>query len=463
MRAAQRTSSSSFGLGQVASGRLDDVPLPADPSPTLSAYAHPERLVTADWLSAHMGAPGLAIVESDEDVLLYDVGHIPGAVKIDWHTDLNDPRVRDYINGEQFAELMDRKGIARDDTVVIYGDKSNWWAAYALWVFTLFGHADVRLLNGGRDLWLAERRETTLDVPTKTCTGYPVVQRNDAPIRAFRDDVLAILGAQPLIDVRSPEEYTGKRTHMPDYPEEGALRAGHIPTAVHIPWGKAADESGRFRSREELERLYDFINPDDQTVVYCRIGERSSHTWFVLTHLLGKADVRNYNGSWTEWGNAVRVPIVAGEEPGVVPVVTAPASLPAPLAEVVSDFAEVQGQDKLRLLLEFANELPALPSHLAESAMEPVPECQSPLFLHVDASDPNRVRLHFSAPAEAPTTRGFASILAAGLDEQPAADILAVPEDFYTELGLAALISPLRLRGMSAMLARIKRRLREAD
>ncbi|SGG22539.1 thiosulfate sulfurtransferase [Mycobacterium tuberculosis] len=297
MRAAQRTSSSSFGLGQVASGRLDDVPLPADPSPTLSAYAHPERLVTADWLSAHMGAPGLAIVESDEDVLLYDVGHIPGAVKIDWHTDLNDPRVRDYINGEQFAELMDRKGIARDDTVVIYGDKSNWWAAYALWVFTLFGHADVRLLNGGRDLWLAERRETTLDVPTKTCTGYPVVQRNDAPIRAFRDDVLAILGAQPLIDVRSPEEYTGKRTHMPDYPEEGALRAGHIPTAVHIPWGKAADESGRFRSREELERLYDFINPDDQTVVYCRIGERSSHTWFVLTHLLGKADVRNYDGA----------------------------------------------------------------------------------------------------------------------------------------------------------------------
>lgn len=272
MRAAQRTSSSSFGLGQVASGRLDDVPLPADPSPTLSAYAHPERLVTADWLSAHMGAPGLAIVESDEDVLLYDVGHIPGAVKIDWHTDLNDPRVRDYINGEQFAELMDRKGIARDDTVVIYGDKSNWWAAYALWVFTLFGHADVRLLNGGRDLWLAERRETTLDVPTKTCTGYPVVQRNDAPIRAFRDDVLAILGAQPLIDVRSPEEYTGKRTHMPDYPEEGALRAGHIPTAVHIPWGKAADESGRFRSREELERLYDFINPDDQTSIAASVN-----------------------------------------------------------------------------------------------------------------------------------------------------------------------------------------------
>ncbi len=192
-------------------GRLETVPLPPDPHPSLQEYAHPERLVTADWLSANLGAPGLVIVESDEDVLLYDVGHIPGAVKIDWHTDLNDPRVRDYIDGARFAELMDRKGISRDDTVVIYGDKSNWWAAYALWVFTLFGHPDVRLLNGGRDLWLAERRETTLDVPTKTSTGYPVVTRNDAPIRAFKDDVLAILGSQPLIDVRSPDEYTGKR------------------------------------------------------------------------------------------------------------------------------------------------------------------------------------------------------------------------------------------------------------
>lgn len=207
------------------------------------------------------------IVESDEDVLLYDVGHIPGAVKVDWHTDLNDPRVRDYIDGAQFAELMDRKGIARDDTVVIYGDKSNWWAAYALWVFTLFGHPDVRLLNGGRDLWLAERRETTLDVPTKTSTGYPVVTRNDEPIRAFKDDVLGILGSQPLIDVRSPDEYTGKRTHMPEYPEEGVLRGGHIPTARSIPWAKAVDESGRFRSREELEELYGFLEPDDKTVV----------------------------------------------------------------------------------------------------------------------------------------------------------------------------------------------------
>ncbi len=352
----------------------------------------------------------MAVVESDEDVLLYDTGHIPGAVKIDWHTDLNDPHVRDYINGEQFAELMDRKGISRDDTVVIYGDKSNWWAAYALWVFTLFGHPDVRLLDGGRDLWISDGRDTTLDVPNKPTSGYPVVDRDDAPIRAFKDDVLAILGKQPLIDVRSPQEYTGERTHMPDYPEEGALRGGHIPTARSIPWGKAAQDSGRFRSRAELEELYGFLTRDaTRPFVYCRIGERSSHTWFVLTHLLGLPGVRNYDGSWTEWGNAVRVPVAVGEEPGESAM-----TMPAPLAEVVSDFKEVTGQDKLQLLLEFAGELPPLPADLEEAAMEPVPECQSPLFLHVDADDRDHVRLYFSAPPEAPTTRGFASILAAG-------------------------------------------------
>ncbi len=295
------------------------MPLPADPSPSLKDYAHPERLVTADWLSAHLGSKGLAIVESDEDVLLYDIGHIPGAVKIDWHTDLNDPNVRDYIDGEQFAELMNRKGISRDDTVVIYGDKSNWWAAYALWVFTLFGHQDVRLLNGGRDLWISDGRDTTLDVPSKTTSGYPVVKRNDAAIRAYKDDVLAALGQSTLIDVRSPQEYTGERTHMPDYPEEGALRGGHIPTAVSVPWAKAADESGRFRTRAALDDVYSFVKPGDDIIAYCRIGERSSHTWFVLTYLLGIPGVRNYDGSWTEWGNTVRVPIVAGEEPGPVP------------------------------------------------------------------------------------------------------------------------------------------------
>lgn len=293
--------------------------MPADPSPALQSYAHPERLVTADWLSSNLGTPGLAIVESDEDVLLYDVGHVPGAVKIDWVTDLNDHPVRDYLDGKQFAELMDRKGISRDDTVVIYGDKSNWWATYALWVFTLFGHPDVRLLNGGRDLWVSSGRDTTFDVPTKTTSGYPVVTRDDAPIRAYRDDVLAILGKQPLIDVRSPQEYTGERTHMPDYPEEGVLRGGHIPTAVHIPWSRATDEYGRFLSRAQLDEIYGFVEPDDDPVVYCRIGERSSHTWFVLTHLLGMEGVRNYDGSWTEWGNTVRMPIADGASPGSQP------------------------------------------------------------------------------------------------------------------------------------------------
>ena len=288
------------------------MPLPPDPSPALQSYAHPERLVTADWLSSNLGRPGLAIVESDEDVLLYDTGHIPGAVKIDWHTDLNDPNVRDYITGEQFADLMNRKGISRDDTVVIYGDKSNWWAAYALWVFTLFGHPDVRLLDGGRSLWINDHRDTTLDVPSKQSTGYPVVERNDAPIRAFKNDVLAALGKEPLIDVRSPQEYTGERTHMPDYPEEGALRGGHIPTAVSVPWGKAAQDNGKFRSRAELDELYGFLPADGNTIAYCRIGERSSHTWFVLQELLGHKNVKNYDGSWTEYGSLVGAPIELG-------------------------------------------------------------------------------------------------------------------------------------------------------
>jgi len=295
------------------------VPLPPDPSPALQDYAHPERLVTGDWLSEHLGTPGLAIVESDEDVLLYDIGHIPGAVKVDWHTDLNDPLVRDYIDGARFADLMNRKGISRDDTVVIYGDKSNWWAAYALWVFTLFGHPDVRLLNGGRDLWMAEGRDTTLDVPETTTADYPVVTRDDGPIRAYQADVAASLGKATLIDVRSPQEYTGERTHMPDYPEEGALRGGHIPTAVSVPWARAADDAGRFRSRAELDEIYSFVKPGDNTIAYCRIGERSSHTWFVLTHLLGIAGVRNYDGSWTEWGNSVRAPVASGERPGSAP------------------------------------------------------------------------------------------------------------------------------------------------
>ncbi|MFC7753716.1 sulfurtransferase [Tsukamurella soli] len=290
-----------------------------DTSPELAGYAHPERLVTADWLSAHLGTPGLRVVESDEDVLLYDIGHIPTAQKIDWHLHLNDPVTRDYIDGAAFAQLMSTKGISRDDTVVIYGDKSNWWAAYALWVFTLFGHPDVRLLDGGRDKWISDGRDVSLDQPEYPPTDYPVVERDDSVIRAYAAEVRAQLGSQQLVDVRSPQEYTGERTHMPDYPEEGALRGGHIPTAVSIPWARAAAPDGRFLRRADLDEVYGGLDPAQPVTAYCRIGERSSHTWFVLTHLLGFPDVRNYDGSWTEWGNTVRAPIARGDEPGSAP------------------------------------------------------------------------------------------------------------------------------------------------
>jgi len=283
----------------------------------ISAYAHPERLVTTDWLAEQIGAGsvgapgGIVLLESDEDVLLYDTGHIPGALKIDWHLDLNDPVTRDYVDGARFAEVLGARGISRGTTVVIYGDKSNWWAAYALWVFSLFGHEDVRLLDGGRAKWIAEGRELTREVTTPTPAEYPVADRDDAPIRAFKDDVLAHLG-QPLVDVRSPGEYSGELLHMPDYPQEGAMRGGHIPGARSVPWARAANDDGTFKSREDLEAIYlaeQGLAPGDDVVAYCRIGERSSHTWFVLTHLLGFESVRNYDGSWTEWGNAVRAPI----------------------------------------------------------------------------------------------------------------------------------------------------------
>ncbi len=285
--------------------------LPNDPAAKLADYAHPEKMVTTAWLAEHLGDPGLVVVESDEDILLYETGHIPSAVKVDWHTELNDPVTRDYVDPAGFAALMRRKGIARDSTVVFYGDKSNWWAAYALWVFSLFGHPDVRLLDGGRAKWEAEGRPMTTDKPNPRASDYPEVPRDDAPIRAFRDEVLAHLG-RPLIDVRSPDEYTGRLLHMASYPQEGALRGGHIPGSRNVPWARAANEDGTFKSRAELEALYGGevgLAPDDDVVVYCRIGERSSHTWFALTHLLGFDHVRNYDGSWTEWGNSVRVPI----------------------------------------------------------------------------------------------------------------------------------------------------------
>jgi thiosulfate/3-mercaptopyruvate sulfurtransferase len=288
--------------------------LSSDTDAKLADYAHPERLVTTAWLAEHLDDPDLVVVESDEDVLLYDTGHIPGAVKVDWHLDLNDPVTRDYVDGEGFARVMSAKGISRDSTVVIYGDKNNWWAAYALWVFSLFGHRDARLLDGGRAKWAGENRPMTTEIPNRPATDYPVVERDDTTIRAFRDQVLGHLG-QPLIDVRSPGEFSGELLHMPDYPQEGAVRGGHIPGAANVPWARAAAEDGTFRSRAELEALYQDearLAPADDVVVYCRIGERSSHTWFVLTHLLGYETVRNYDGSWTEWGNSVRLPIEKG-------------------------------------------------------------------------------------------------------------------------------------------------------
>ncbi len=296
--------------------------VPFDDDTRFARYAHPQRIVSTQWLERHMGSDDLVVVESDEDVLLYEVGHIPGAVKIDWHLDLNDPVTRDYIDGEAFARLMSAKGITRDTTIVVYGDKSNWWAAYAMWVFTLFGHEDVRLLDGGRALWQAEGRDMTRAVPSRETTHYPVVARDDSIERAYLPAVLDFLGGQ-LVDVRSEPEYTGERTHMPDYPQEGALRGGHIPGAVSVPWAKAANDDGTFRSRAELEQIYlteQGLDPNEPVVAYCRIGERSAHSWFALKHLLGFNDVRNYDGSWTEWGNLVRVPIVKGSEPGEVPL-----------------------------------------------------------------------------------------------------------------------------------------------
>lgn len=295
---------------------------PDTTDPKFADYAHPEALVSTAWVAENLNTPGVVIVESDEDVLLYETGHIPGAVKIDWHTELNDQVVRDYVQGPEFAEMMSAKGISRDDTIVVYGDKSNWWAAYAMWVFKLFGHEDVRLMDGGRAKWEAEGREMTREKPQRERTDYPVVERNDAPIRALLPEVLEAIGQIPLIDVRSPQEYTGERTHMPDYPEEGALRGGHIPTAHSVPWATAANDDGTFKSADQLRKIYidDLgLGKTDVAYAYCRIGERSSHTWFVLSYLLGFENVKNYDGSWTEWGNAMRVPIVQGDQPGEAP------------------------------------------------------------------------------------------------------------------------------------------------
>jgi thiosulfate/3-mercaptopyruvate sulfurtransferase len=278
-------------------------------------YVHGEVFVTTDWVAANLGQTDtIRLVESNEDLLLYSTGHIQNAVHIDWVNDLNDAIRRDYLAAEEFAALLGKHGIGRDTTVVFYGDKNNWWATYAFWVFKLFGHANCRIMDGGRLKWIAEGRELTKDVPSLAAVEYPVAQRTDYKIRAFRDQVLEhIKGNGPLVDVRSPQEFKGELLHMPGSPQEGALRGGHIKGAANVPWSRAVAEDGTFKPADALREIYEQeqgLSPEDNVIAYCRIGERSSHTWFVLTYLLGYNSVRNYDGSWTEWGNLVGVPIV---------------------------------------------------------------------------------------------------------------------------------------------------------
>jgi thiosulfate/3-mercaptopyruvate sulfurtransferase len=290
-----------------------------DPAIVSKGYAHPERLVSTAWLADHLSDPSLRLLECNEDVLLYDVEHIPGAQKLDWHVDLNDQVERDYLDRAGFESLVRRLGIDDSTTVVFYGDKNNWWATYAFWVFQLFGFDNTVVLDGGRAKWLAEGRETTEAKPTFAASAYVARERDDSRIRAYFADTKAHMQAGlPMVDVRSPQEYTGEKLHMPDYPQEGTLRGGHIPGARSMPWAKAAEADGSFKSADALRGLYEGelgLRAADEVVTYCRIGERSSHTWFVLTYLLGYTNVRNYDGSWTEWGNAVRAPIRKGEQP----------------------------------------------------------------------------------------------------------------------------------------------------
>ncbi len=278
----------------------------------MAEYVHPEMVVDTDWVAEHKDDASVRIVESDEDILLYEVGHIPGAIKVDWQNELQNQVIRDYINKAAFGKLIGDKGISNDHTIVFYGDRNNWWACYALWVFKMYGHQDCRIMNGGRQKWIDEGRELNTERPTYPAVTY-TASDPDLSLRSFRQEVLEHSNARkPLIDVRSPGEFSGELTHMADYPQEGALRGGHIPGAASIPWGQAVAANGTFKSADELKELYEGragLKPGDDVIAYCRIGERSSHTWFVLTYLLGYTNVRNYDGSWTEWGNLVGVPI----------------------------------------------------------------------------------------------------------------------------------------------------------
>lgn len=284
----------------------------------MSEYVHPEYLVETDWVADHLDDPGVRMIESDEDYLLYEMGHIPGAVKVDWFTTLQDPLERNFLSQSAFEKLCRRLGIANDTTLVFYGDRNNWFACYAFWVFKYYGHQKLKIMNGGRLKWEQEKRPLTREIPGYPGTNY-TAKAPDESIRAYRDEVMAQSRAgKPLVDVRSPQEYTGELLHMPDYPQEGAQRGGHIPGAVNVPWSQAVDpQDGTFKPAATLRALYESqgVQPGEEVIAYCRIGERSSHTWFVLRYLLGYPDVKNYDGSWTEWGNLVGAPVVKGPNP----------------------------------------------------------------------------------------------------------------------------------------------------
>ncbi|PUA81485.1 sulfurtransferase [Nocardioides currus] len=276
-----------------------------------------DALVTVQWVEDNLDTPGVVLVEVDEDTTSYDKGHIRGAIKLDWTTDLQDQVRRDFVNKAQFEALLSERGISNDDTVVLYGGNNNWFAAYAYWYFTLYGHADVKLMDGGRKKWELDSRELTDELPTREKTTY-TAQEQDTSIRAFRDEVVAAIGSQNLVDVRSPDEYAGRLLAPAHLPQEQAQRAGHVPTSVNVPWSKNANDDGTFKSEADLQALYAEVGFDESldTIALCRIGERSSLTWFVLQELLGKKNVKNYDGSWTEYGSLVGVPVALGDEPG---------------------------------------------------------------------------------------------------------------------------------------------------